>query len=304
MARQGSGVNPAGVRFTSRIFIAFIAWAGLISWYTYFLVYPDLSGFLTFIEYNNATTHPRFSFYDADDHIKALFVVFLRVVIPVCIVMTHSKGKTASRHLLVFFAALLAMQSVERQNLIVLLFVLIMSGLYFKAIKEYILDVVITLAALVFVFVMQGNISVSDDSNIAGAAAGVLFTRVMVDPFYMSSYIYETYDGPLLYGASNRIFVLFDSYEVGWSAIGILPDLYINFGLMGYMFGAIYFALLLGYASQQLNLIRGRIINIFCYLLYLIALVGLYFSNTFSLVPAALYLFSTMVIKGTRMKFA
>ena len=271
-------------------------WFGFAIWFFYFIYFPEHSGFQTYFELNNAHTHPRFSFYDADALTKASFVVFLRLLVPAAIVAVHSEMGSLHRRLIVVCAALLAMQSVERQNLIILIFVLVTVGVYSRAWKSYLVDIAICAASLLLVFVMQGNIEVTDDGDFARSSIEVLFVRIFADPFYMSSFFFETYDGPLLLGTTNRIFgYLGFDYAEGLSAIGLLPDLLLNWGLIGYFVGALYFAGLLGIAVWQHRRVRKGISKVLCFMCYVVSLVGLFYSNSFSLVPAVLYAIATIV---------
>ena len=273
-------------------------WLLACFWFIYFLLYPEHSGFFTYFGLNNTPSHPRFSFYDANDAVKGAYVLFLRIVALLAILSASSR----SRHqlfIVVIVSALIALQSVERQNLVVLVFVLFVISIARRKPFEYKESYFVLLLSLILAIVMQGNVEIESDDNLLSASMGILFVRIIADLFYMSSFLFETYDGNLLFGSTSRIFDYVDlglDYAVGWSAIGLMPDLYLNFGYFGYIFGAVYYSILLTIAASLLAKAQGFFIQIISFVLYLIALIGLFYSNTFSLVPAFIFMLATSML--------
>ena len=116
---------------------------------------------------------------------------------------------------------------------------------------------------------------------------------MIVDPGYMLAHIIYIYGPQYLMGQTNRLIILFGGdYVVGFSAIGLLADGYINFGFWGILITSIWFSFLL-LISEVLLEIRSNLILKF--LLY-VAMVSFFFSNIFSAIPLILIFISIIYV--------
>tara|TARA_A100001015_G_scaffold321665_1_gene453842 strand:- start:957 stop:2093 length:1137 start_codon:yes stop_codon:yes gene_type:complete len=273
------------------VIVLFVFWGG------YFLVFPDHSAFYTYWSDPTASESPRFAFYESNAVVQLLYALTGRILIPLLLVILVLRTNQLTVVISLVLFAYILLHSGERQNLILLSMAFLVVAMYKHGLdlKKYALAAIIPISGLVQAFLLQGNYS-DQSVSLYVASIRILFNRVIVDPFFMHSYLNASYDGPLLYGATNRVVgYLLGSYELGWSAIGLLPDLFVNFGDVGYFLGVPYFCFLVFMACKILNFASTQIFYVTALVLFLVALVSLYYANIFSIVPIAVYGFASLL---------
>ena len=154
----------------------------------------------------------------------------------------------------------------------------------------------ITSFILGFIQYIKGRLIEADDFEILLALfafVSMVFMRVIIDPPYMLAHIIEVY-GPLyLLGETNRLIFLFGGeYVVGFSAIGLLADGYINLGIWGIIVTSIWFSFLL-ILSEVLLITKPNLILKF--LIY-VAMVSFFYSNIFSSAIPLILLFVVLFL--------
>jgi hypothetical protein len=273
----------------------------LIIWIIYFLVNPHYSALYLYLSDTSSADSIRFVFYETPYYIQLIYAFTGRVVIPLGIIIIGLSKKNNKLSIIFLLSVFVLLHSGERQNILIMSFCMLL--LFVLAPKISILYKftfsALILMILFFVFSMQGNIEKGSEDYFL--IFQILFNRIIVDPFYMFSYIFETYDENLMYGGTNKIFGFLGTDTTGWTAIGILPDAWINYGFIGIFTAPLLYSILLSravYFSSIVKMNRGMFF--ICNLLFFISFISLYYSNLFSLIPMFVYVLACLISVITR----
>ena len=104
------------------------------------------------------------------------------------------------------------------------------------------------------------------------------------------------------YGATNRLLAFIGlNYIDGYSAIGIIADGHLAFGVFGIIISGIWFSLVLAISSRLAKNSRKSLYGGISSMLLLIACISFFYSNTFSVVPIAII--AIIIIPNLIIKF-
>jgi len=259
----------------------------------YFLQNLGFSGVYQYIYLQEI--HPRFAWYESPESMQFLFAIYGRILAPVAIIY---QKKNLSFVVVALLSALILVNSVERQTMIIILFALFVR-LFFVELKfnQKIVNIsmiMLTMLILFYIFIMQGNIESHTADQILFDSLSVMYNRIIVDPLYMLNHIIVNYnDMPYTYAATNRsIGYIFDVYIPGFSAIGILADGYLALGVFGVFLASFWYSMILAFCVLYLKKMKyvPNSYKIVAEMLILIAMISFFYSNIFSAIPVAVIL--------------
>jgi hypothetical protein len=280
--------NSKGIFRVNNLF--YISSAGFVF---YFLQNLEFSGVYQYIYLQEV--HPRFAWYESPVSAQLLFAIYGRILVPMAIIF---QKKNLSFVVVVLLSTLILVNSVERQTMIIMLFVLLIRiffvELNFKQKVVNLTMIVFLILILFYIFIMQGNIEVLNSYQIFLESLSVIYYRIIVDPLYMLNHIIIHYSEiPYTYGATNRIIgYIFGVYIEGFSAIGILADGYLSLGYFGGLLASFWYSMILVFFSLCLNKMHcaPNIYKVFANILILISAISFFYSNIFSVIPLVIIL--------------
>lgn len=277
-------------------YVSIFTLIALIFWTIYFIVNPSYSALFLYFTNIESSDSVRFAFYQTPGFMQLFYAITGRILIPLGLMFSALSGKFRNFILIFMLSIFVLLQSGERQNILLMIFCMLFLAFVPSGMKKINIFLLLTIVPILLflVFSMQGNIAAEEENYFM--VFHVLFSRVIIDPFYMFSYIFETYKGDLMYGGTNKIFYFLGTDNFGWTAIGIIPDAWINFGYLGIFLAPAMYAILLMVAAYFVRMARRNFgIFLICNLLYCIAFISLYYSNLFSLVPMFVYMVACLI---------
>ena len=280
----------------------------LIFWIFYFIIFDKYSAFFLYIQDIYSDKSVRFVFYEAPPYIQLLYALTGRFIIPCFIMYQLSYGGNFGLLSTLVLSLFVLVQSGERQNLFILFATLIFSAFLIRNGRKRRILIFLMMFAMVIismgiVFKMQGNVSHAAEVGLL-VIIKILFQRVILDPYIMFGEVYNIFDGIYLLGGTNKIFSFLNTDKIGWTAIGVIADAWINFGIVGILLCPVMYSILLIYSVRMLHNIRHyKFMHSIVMLLYLISFISIYYSNLFSLVPIFVYLFVTMIVILIKWRF-
>lgn len=266
----------------------------------FYILNPEYSGLLSFLEGGDGV--PRFAIYSAPNGFQLIYALYGRILAPLAIFLAPSRK---SRIFVLVIALVVLLNSIERQTIVILTFTYV-ATLFLKETRWSLFDLiglVISLAGLFGVIIMQGNVVI--EINIFEAlplGLQVIFSRIFLDPLYMLHHILFFFqDMQYTYGATNRLLTFIGlNYIAGFSAIGIIADGHLAFGVMGVIFAGLWYSFVLALCSRIAKNSRKTFAAGISKILLLIACISFFYSNTFSTIPLLIIIvviFPYLVIK-------
>ncbi len=285
---------PIGTILLVGLIVYSVAYVGLAVW---FGLNPSTSGALVAMDVVTNGEGPRFAFYGAPSVVQLAFALMFRVITPTVALVAHLAGRAGIRSAVLISAVPLAIQSAERQNLFLLFAVACVAVVVGrKGRMSAIIDASVALTGLIVVFSFQGNLGSDTLSaiTVAPIVGQIVFRRVVVDSNYMLAHIMFFFPNVLPLGLTNRILGAVGlGYAAGFSAIGLLADLWLNFRWLGIVLGGFGFGVAMGLASRLLDQIRHSLFQPLIAFLFLLAFGSFFYSNTLSVIPIMILLFAT-----------
>ena len=289
--------------------------AGIVFWYIKTAAYVPLIGAIT--HYGQASADQvRFSIYELPAPLVLAYATAARLLMPFCLMFAFLMAKNYGgswwiRFGFTFvFALFVSLLSLERQHALAL-FVLLGLTAYFSQRRR--ISPMLWVGAIALSGLAGGLVSRAQYNTPIKFAETVsyglffLFSRVWIDPAYMTYKVIETFsvEKGLLLGRCIKLLSPIGAcpeHGVGLTAIGFVADFWINFGWLGVILGPFLYGLSL--QLVQLYLFRERTIpSLMFFLLFLLNSVWTIYGNMFSTMVILVFvggIFTLMLIEKLR----
>ena len=246
----------------------------------------------------------RFLIYDSSILVQLVYVLYLRFLSVIVILIAPNK-----RILFLFLIIeLIAIQSLERQSVLIIMAAVFFRFILKKSFKNLFLFISsIFFVMLVVYFQRSTSITTLDLDEILQNFILLLVNRVILDPAQMLHLVYIKSQGLNFYLTNNRLIYLILSYfsefqPIGYTAIGIIADGYKIFSnYLGVIFASFWFALIIRISLNIIKSCYNTVLkNIFTIILFF-SVISFYYSNFLSIVPLTM-IFILFVLKKIFLK--
>ena len=250
----------------------------------------------------------RFIAYEAPSHLIFFHALGVRIFVPIAVMSSFLLFKLGHRKWFNWFVVafiiglFFSLLTLERQGPIALFAFLALGNLLIDGIRRFWKPFIVCVGAAGFfgIVVTSGQFGDASQSAFDQSAASVgiqlvrfFVMRVIIDPAYMAYAVMELYaDRALLFGSNIKLlkplFESLGSHYEGLTAIGIVPDFWINFGGLGIGLGGLSLGFCLQFFESAL-LQQNSVVSVIFKIILMVCAIWLLYSNIFPIMVTCVY---------------